>query len=639
MNRTQRPRTPALPLACAAAVTLTAAAAPSHAAVQAAWADAQTWTYRITEMPDFDQRRTSGGGAFGLPNDGAMYCVPTSQMNIICYIANHGFPQVISIGAQPWQSQSVYNAVGINLLSLGSLMSTHPTDGTGGVGWSFGTKVWLGPLFVVSHYYANGNYAPNHDSITAAALQGGLVTFAYGRYDVVGSLGAIPIIDRTGGHVVTLARSARSGSNRVLEVRDPADTSDSLTSQSQFGNREYELVIPRLVATSNSFASVKLMTEIGVNAGPAGSSNRYIDEYMVVKPKYGLALTQNSTVIEEVYPGLFAGFQFQIEPKFPVEAGVFTDAVINPDYTGAWAIVETDGLSQVVNICSISREQKVLNFIEEAESLVFGRNRRLYIMDGRILRCINIDIDVPKEEGEVFPPAPVTRLAFDDANDQVILLSPQENVIMKYDADLVMGDGSVFPIPENVQVGMDAQMAYNPNSGGIMLHTPGQNVVYQLMQDVANGGFMAESISIQGVKNPRGITVDDSGSFYIIGDEGVEEFSRTDVRGSRYQRNPDSPFRGVKADNLFRIACSRQNDPEQPREGVLHIDPALIAEEGAPTPDCLGDITGDGVVNASDLADLLAEWGELGAAGDGDGDGIDADDLANLLGNWGPCGG
>jgi hypothetical protein len=48
----------------------------------------------------------------------------------------------------------------------------------------------------------------------------------------------------------------------------------------------------------------------------------------------------------------------------------------------------------------------------------------------------------------------------------------------------------------------------------------------------------------------------------------------------------------------------------------------------------LGDIDGDGFVNASDLAALLGQWGSAGSA-DLDGDGVvSASDLALLLAAW-----
>lgn len=61
------------------------------------------------------------------------------------------------------------------------------------------------------------------------------------------------------------------------------------------------------------------------------------------------------------------------------------------------------------------------------------------------------------------------------------------------------------------------------------------------------------------------------------------------------------------------------------------------AGDGTQTPPCPTDLTGDGVVDAADLATLLGNWASAGA-GDFDRSGtVDAADLATLLGGWGPC--
>jgi hypothetical protein len=48
-----------------------------------------------------------------------------------------------------------------------------------------------------------------------------------------------------------------------------------------------------------------------------------------------------------------------------------------------------------------------------------------------------------------------------------------------------------------------------------------------------------------------------------------------------------------------------------------------------------GDINGDGIVNAIDLASLLAQWGGPGSADINLSGLVDGLDLAILLGNWG----
>ena len=66
---------------------------------------------------------------------------------------------------------------------------------------------------------------------------------------------------------------------------------------------------------------------------------------------------------------------------------------------------------------------------------------------------------------------------------------------------------------------------------------------------------------------------------------------------------------------------------------------AWIATLPQPPNACPADLTGDGEVNAADLALLLGAWGpNPGHPSDFNGDDeVDAADLAQLLGAWGPC--
>src|ERR1041385_5031942 len=105
------------PLAWTAALL----AAASGAAAQCDW--------HVLNVPDFDQRRQDTPSVNGLPGDGSMYCVPTSECNWLGYIANHGYPNVFS-GPRTWQSGANYNCVTGRDAFLGTLMSTTATGGT-----------------------------------------------------------------------------------------------------------------------------------------------------------------------------------------------------------------------------------------------------------------------------------------------------------------------------------------------------------------------------------------------------------------------------------------------------------------------------------------------------------------------------
>ncbi len=99
----------------------------------------------------------------------------------------------------------------------------------------------------------------------------------------------------------------------------------------------------------------------------------------------------------------------------------------------------------------------------------------------------------------------------------------------------------------------------------------------------------------------------------------------------------------------FLAAAARDGvDPTADCDGDGTVDFAEIFA-GAPDVDlngipdtcpgpCPADLTGDGQVNAKDLAIMLNTWGT--PASDLDGDGTTAGaDLSLLLGTWGPCGG
>jgi hypothetical protein len=66
------------------------------------------------------------------------------------------------------------------------------------------------------------------------------------------------------------------------------------------------------------------------------------------------------------------------------------------------------------------------------------------------------------------------------------------------------------------------------------------------------------------------------------------------------------------------------------------IDDVRISYYDCPTGP-IGDLNGDGVVGAADLASLLGAWGSTGGPADLDGDGsVTASDLTILIANWTP---
>ncbi len=110
-------------------------------------------------------------------------------------------------------------------------------------------------------------------------------------------------------------------------------------------------------------------------------------------------------------------------------------------------------------------------------------------------------------------------------------------------------------------------------------------------------------------------------------------FGELRANGTLVATHQTTLFGSVYASNLLSVTDATPGT----LNAFGYFDDFAISAE-LPTPACPADRNGDGSVDASDLASVLAGWG--GPAGDVNNDGTtDGTDLAALLGAWGPCGG
>lgn len=159
-----------------------------------------------------------------------------------------------------------------------------------------------------------------------------------------------------------------------------------------------------------------------------------------------------------------------------------------------------------------------------------------------------------------------------------------------------------------------------------------------------DGAAVAPNAAVFDRKSPTAVRLGDAvGATYVTAESAIEETAkaaRLDAKGGlawtvdlatdagtkfRFSSNPAAPNASVVV---------WQGGPDFGASDVfaarIDADGALGPPKSMPT----GDLNGDGVVNAADLAILLGAWGGSGA-GDLDGDGVvGAADLAILLGAW-----
>src|SRR5262249_4645315 len=147
------------------------------------------YKYAISNVPDFDQIRSadSPDGILGLPNNGNMYCVPTSAMNWWAYTATHGYPTAPPAPSDQWHPggppfhTDIYNTATSMDATLGVLMGTDPVKGTGGGGQVNALDLLLNGTYP-SQFLALGFADTNVADMAHWAVDGALVLCDVGWY-------------------------------------------------------------------------------------------------------------------------------------------------------------------------------------------------------------------------------------------------------------------------------------------------------------------------------------------------------------------------------------------------------------------------------------------------------------------------
>lgn len=554
--------------------------------------NSQTFGYKITQMTDLDQRRDDASGIPGLPGNGGMYCVPTSTVNMMIYAANHGFPGMAPGPGNYNYNGGLYNYSTQVIAQMGMLMGTTPEDGTNGGQWYNGMKAWLSAsypgLFTITHYTGSGNFGPNLSHITKAAVHGSLVSLAYGKYIVTGSYAGVDLVDRAGGHIVTLGHAYRLGSLFEAGLRDPANPDDGeLFDQSPFGTRILK-VTERVIATAPNFSSLKLVNALDYDV--LKEKNAYIDGYLGLKPKYGLTwlpdLPSKTTTLTSLAAASFLGSGVAPTQSITIE-GLVLDAVIGPDQNSILVIVapKAQGPNELIEVDLVELGTRKIANVPGATSVSTSRNRRVYAAGPNSIS--KFDLADYVNEAAVVPPFPVGSIAFDDNTDQLILLCPDAKKILRW-SEALTGNPTVIALPSSLTMGGDSTLAIHPKTGDMLFATEKSPKLIS----VANDGAPTPNVTswdLAGIPFPTALDLDDIGHLFAVADNRVYELAPNSSTG---WQSVASPFDSWQVYAGFRVSKSRTNhDPlTMIAPKYRNLDPSELAGlvNGEFVPDCDG---------------------------------------------------
>ncbi len=526
---------------------------PAAAAADQFEYDGKNYLFQIVNVPDFDQRRSPSrdGSVTGLPNNGSMYCGPTSAVNWMAYIANHGYPAV-SPGPGNWEVSppahlNEYNTITANISFMGALIGTDPIKG-GGIG-DQAVKTWLDAAapgeFIVALVYAADDWSPRVRDASMAAFSGGLVNIAMGWYTKADQDEAHV---RSGGHIVSLVGAGDDGVEpNFLFVNDPARGGDSTG-----GDLNYYSQSPFAKNGSQFHPETQYFCGKDANGFPSGCVIRtqdrlvnfgsgYMDVYMAVFPKYGLTYAlANLKLLNPIQ--LQGGDRKQEVRTFSTPTGRrVLDAAINPIRVKHPYLVEgSDAIWQVDALTGDSSE--FARIAPGPLRLTYGGTKEtLYVLTPHQIESFDRD---GRRTGNIGLQRPLEAIAFHEKNQTLVGLSRANQRLYLFDPSLRRIES--LGLPDGV-LGERGRLTLtiNPTTGEMWTLTEGARFLIRLEPgERSSDRLVARAVELPvEVAAPVGLNVDERGTLFVTSEGKIYPLNRDGglIRTSAFFGLPGGP--------------------------------------------------------------------------------------------------
>lgn len=527
--------------------------APAHKTVSADefLYDPPNYSFKIDNVPDLDQKRESSrdGTVDGLPNGGKMHCVPTSAINWMAYIANHGYPN-LGPGPGDWEVSppghlAEYNYITGTIFLMGLLMHTDPVNGTGGV--KDAVQLYLDTAypdhFIVAEVFAQEDWSPRARDASLMTLFGGLVDIAMGWYTNADEPEAHM---RKGGHVVTLMEGIDDGTGyRIMGLRDPAWTpnDDTLQTQSNFINNhtgfhpETEYFCGQ---DANGFpANCYIRTQDRLTYTGSG----YMDGYLAIIPIYGLSYNTLGELLL-LKPIQLSGRDVRVVQRFPTSnKRNVLDLALNPiRVKHPYLIDDTDDVWQ---IDPLTGESSRFATVRDPLRLTYGGTKEnLYVLKPHQLQCFDRQ---GRRTQNIGLQSPLDAIAFDERNQTLVGLSRSSRRLYLFDSSL-RRLGSV-PVPDEVFGGEGRlTLSIDPSTGEMWTLFEGARYISHFELNEERITRLRQITLPDELLRPQGLYVNEKGEAFVTGDGRIFPLDEN----GRIKRA--APFYGLEAGAGLQIA-------------------------------------------------------------------------------------
>ena len=650
-----------------AAVSIVAAAGHvAHAQVDAHYNNMFDYSYEVTGMPDFDQKRVPIFSIPGCSNGGSLYCGPTSVMNIMGFISTHGWSH-ISPGDSPWEDFTTadgfwsntdrerYAHITNEIESLAiDFMGMDPESGTGAEKLRNGAIAWLDHYeetwldhFDIDTWGLNGDEwtdsgedIPQPAEIAYLANDGALIIMRYGRYFWQRDGDLVELLERDGGHIVAVQAMDDGESHpRVVYRNSSTGSTESPFAQDKFRRSDRRAVKTWITNGGDAGAFRHAVMRAGMTSDdfdPEETKLPLIDDYMLVKPKYGFSLVPDGNMLDITLPGFGDGDGYTYDFITPPDGGPAVDARLSP--TGLWRAVLVGGSTPGLHV--MHRPSGAVTRIADTadpRALVFAPDRHLYTADYdaavgattlRVYEHRGVEhVDSWRENNAAsLPGIDIAAMTYDGrAHD--LLVIPEATYEVRRFPRLLAGTSTSEPLPSSLPLVGSVYADLSPADGTLWLSVPNADLLAQLA--LVNGEWVeVRSHYGHGIE---GISIDTKGDVFASVGGVVRQF-RPDATGGLYEPGT-SPFNGQPCGDTFQISRSSSNV-----NNALYDLPGshdLDADDVETDPVCRADYNDDGTVNTQDFLAYLNAWAAGNLAADWDLNGvINTVDLLGFLNDW-----
>jgi hypothetical protein len=547
----------------AAALLLTVDREAQASCVPKALASGNNLSYQLCGAPDLDQIRAKWDvqpfPIPGLPNNGSMYCGPTSVMNFMAYMANHGRPS-LKPGPRDWSAQGEpfafgsvnYTDMTYNLKAMGEQMHTDPFLGTSGEGLENGLRCWFlnvdfcaldphfkifSPDLLVLNLSADKAYSPTFVDMAQAAVTGALVVPSTGWYD-----NSAGYYKRVGGHVLTMITAELSGANGAIGLYDPAFTkNDDEYSQSQF---TLSGPYPIKNVFSNFDNYYRMQSQI-----PTYGESAFLDGLVAMRPMF--VLSSDGSMIQLLKASLsLPGNASPAASSFITAGQTITDISTHPAMVTHPYLAQGD--STVWQVNELTGQLTRFASVPSPKRLVFGgREQQLHVLGDRQITTLS---RTGQALASVALPEPADAVAYDKDRDTLIAVAPAAGKLRLFTPSL-QSQGVITMAPIYCSGPVRAQA--EPGKPALWIHCAGQDSLTRVDMSRQATGLPAttRSVKLQAALIPSSFSMGENGYLYVS-DGGVLHVY--DLAGSRVR----SPFDGLQAGKLVDVGRSFSNfDP------------------------------------------------------------------------------